>query len=347
MNDVKRKYKSDQGVWDKCAETYERQIVSGHPDIVQYELFEESYLDRILVHLATHQERPIKLLDIGCGSGRLHLRYGNIINNGKERAVPEEETEVDETFLQENADLLRDKIKSIWGIDFSYRMLEIAEDKLAERQLDKSDKLSFEQGSAFDLEPEPDQVLPVAVCLVNSIGVMQGQEGAIKLFKSMRRAVEYAGGIAIISCYQKKYIESYALNQYESTLDVSGQPKWLVPKTYAGSHYIQVPKQYKQAHDQSPAVLVDVMDKKGNVVEEGYVLVRDFLLVRDTIQTGGIQTYSGYNSNWYSYEQIEEWMQILWEGNGYHLHTRTLDPERAEPGQLVIYDPGEHLAAFH
>ncbi|MBA3847140.1 MAG: hypothetical protein H0X45_10890, partial [Planctomycetes bacterium] len=68
-------YDRDRHVWDACANTYERQIVGGHPDVRAYEAFEEDLFDRVLRHLAA-AGNALRLYDVGCGSGRLHLRYG-------------------------------------------------------------------------------------------------------------------------------------------------------------------------------------------------------------------------------------------------------------------------------
>ena len=68
MDDLKKKYDRDRATWDECAETYETQIVGGHPDILAFEEFEEDFLDRLLRYLVEIQKRPIKLMDIGCGT---------------------------------------------------------------------------------------------------------------------------------------------------------------------------------------------------------------------------------------------------------------------------------------
>jgi len=47
----------------------------GHPDVTAYESFEEDLLDRVLLYLARERKKRLGLYDVGCGSGRLHLRY--------------------------------------------------------------------------------------------------------------------------------------------------------------------------------------------------------------------------------------------------------------------------------
>lgn len=346
MDALIEKYKSDQIVWDECADTYERQIVGGHPDILAYEDFEEDFLDRLLIYLSRNQDKKIKLMDIGCGSGRLHLRYGA-------KCVPLDQTDENSALAKFKAGkpnlsfdkALCESLDEVWGIDFSQNMLDLAKSKFEEAGLVDHDhvKLSLEQGSAFELKPEPDDVLPVAICLVNSIGVMQGPAGAVELFKSMRNAVEKAGGIAIISNFQQEYVGSYALGQYESTMDVSGQPVWVEPDDYASDEFTQIPRKYKRAHSTEDELIVDVFDANGKLVKENHVLKRNPDKVKQTIETGDINTHSDYESHWYSFEIMDEWIKQNWGEKSYHIPTKKFDVVRAEPAQFSIYDPANHL----
>lgn len=349
MNDLIEAYHMDKETWDKCADIYEEQIVSGHPDIVAFESFEEDFLDRLLIYLSRNQRRPIKLMDIGCGSGRLHLFFGSktIKTEYLPQTSPYQRIKNEQSRFSYNH-LLAKNLVEIWGIDFSRQMIKIANRKLSEAGFldNHSIKLSFKEGSAFDLEPEDTNVLPVAVCLVNSIGVMQGPEGAAKIFQSMKHAVENAGGIAIISAFQREYVETYGLGQYESTLDVSGQPRWIVPETYASENYIQVAKDYKLAYSKDSTLTVDVYDTEGNLVKEGHILRRDPKTVEKTIETGKIRTYSNYKSHWYSYLQFENWINKYWPGKTYHIKTKLIDEIRAKPAQFAIFDPDNNLEGF-
>ena len=347
MDTLKAKYESDMQTWDECADTYERQIVGGHPDILAFEEFEEDLLDHLLRHLALTQNRKIKLMDIGCGSGRLHVRYGsktqNIFNLNQSHPLVELKKKSHNLAYDP---LLAEGLSEVWGIDFSQKMIHLAKDKLRMAGLneDHAIALSFDQGSAFELEAQPDDTLPVAICLVNSIGVMQGFEGANALFKSMRHAVEAAQGIAIVSCYQQEYIETYALGQYESTMDVSGQPIWIGPDTYASNDYVQIPKQYKRSHSMDDTLHVDVYDKSERLIRKGHVLKRIPSLTRQTIDTGDINTYSSYKSHWYSYKHIQEFIDTHWDAKkSYHIKTQDLDMIRAEPAQIAILDFGNNL----
>jgi SAM-dependent methyltransferase len=334
-------HERSRGIWDSCAAAYERQIVAGHPDIYAYECFEEDLLDRILAELAECQGRPLKLIDVGCGSGRLHVRYGA-------KTAPPEAGPEDDPLARLRAHrpdfafdpLLAGKLAAIRGIDFSTEMLALARSKLADLGLSRrgAARLVFEQGSAFELAEEPSVCLPVAVSLVNSIGVMQGEDGARALFASMRRAVERAGGVAIISCYQKEYLSSYGLGQYESTLDVSGQPTWLVPSDFALRGLRLVAVRHTRAWSRDESIEVDVIDQSGRLVERSVRLFRSASETASVLESGHIRTFSGYESRWYSFGQIGRWIETLWPAESVHLETRRLDALRAEPGQLAILD---------
>lgn len=342
-NKLEETYYRDRDVWDECAEVYEEQIVGGHPDIAAFEAFEEDFLEEVLRCLADEQERPIKLMDIGCGSGRLHSYFGAKTTQASSLPKSSQIKECRPSLAFD--DLLAERLCEVWGIDFSQSMIDLAQRKHSDAGFDDYTpvEFTFEQGSAFELEPEDADVLPVAVCLVNSIGVMQGHVGAAELFRSMRRAVEDAGGIAIISAYQQEYVASYALGQYESTLDVSGQPRWMLPDTYASVEYIQVSRAYKRAYSEDPGLTVDVFDMEGSIVKKGHRLARDPEAVRYTIETGEICTFTDYKSNWYSFNQFEDWIQKFWSGRKYHIRTKELDAIRAEPAQMAIFDSGDHL----
>ena len=186
--------------------------------------------------------------------------------------------------------------------------------------------------------------MPVVVSVCNSIGVTQGPAGAVELFKSMRRAVEDSEGLAIISCYRAEAIESFALGNYESTMNVCGQPRWLKPEKYASSAFTKVPRVYKRAHDPNPKITVDVFDKSGDLVQEGYVLQRDPAETQKTIDEGHLLTHSDYESHWYSFEQFDRWIEAYWPTDKtHHIAGKSLDALRAEPAQFAILDMGGWL----
>ena len=338
-------YERDRKVWDGCARTYERQIVSGHPDVTAYEEFEEDLLDRMLHYLLGEQSRTLRLLDVGCGSARLHRRFG--LQMVDDRQIPlDQAARIRASRARQNGcayeSLIADRLRSIEGIDFSAEMIALAGEKLTEAGLGRllGSRLKLIRGSAFDLTPMDPAPLPLLVSVCNSIGVMQGTDGAMALFRSMRRAVETAGGIALISAYRKEAVSSFALGNYETTMDVCGQPRWLEPDTYAGAGYLQIPWGYKRAHDADPKVTVDVVGRDGKLVLKGHDLWRNSREVARTIESGHIRTYTDYESRWYSFDQFESWIGELWAGcNTYHLAGKRLDAMRAEPVQLAILDP--------
>lgn len=339
-----------RALWDECADRYEQQIVSGHPDIVGLETFEEDFLDAMLRHLVDSNSAPISLMDIGCGSGRLHLRY--LIKTARQAIVPDAgELTISANLIKNASNLKYDPViakglTEVWGIDFSPKMLALASAKMAlQPYFDSPLKLSFIEGSAYDLQPAHADTIPISVSLINTIGIMKKPES---LFKAMRRQVEAAGGIACIFCYKKASIISHGLSNYESTLDVSGQPKWLVPTDYAGKEYNMIARRYKLAHSRDPELVVDVFNRKMQQVKTSYVLRRDPAAVDDCLRSGHIETHTGYESRWYDFAQIGAWIDDFWQGKGnsYHLHGKTLDPIRAEPEQIAIFDPANRLNKF-
>jgi len=339
-------YERDKRVWDDCAETYEQEIVEGHPDVTAYEAFEEDFFDRLLLHLIRDKGRQVHLYDVGCGSARLHLRYGLKVSD-EDRF----EKEVRESVLNgrrlnpgcQYDPVLAHGLVSVGGVDFAANMIKLAEHKMAFAGLTHltDGRWYFEEGSAFDLEPMPADPLPVVVSVCNSIGVTQGPTGAVELFKSMRRAVERSEGIAIISAYRAEAIESFALGNYESTMNVCGQPRWLRRGEYSSPDFTKLPLAYKRAHDPNPRITVDVLDKDGQVVENSYVLERDPAATRETIDTAHITTHTDYESHWYSFAQFDEWINQLWDrSKSYHISGKSLDALRGEPAQFAILDMG-------
>jgi SAM-dependent methyltransferase len=342
-------YERDRVVWDSCARTYESQIVGGHPDVTSYEAFEEELLDRVLYFLMRDEGLTLRLFDVGCGSARLHRRYG--LKSTASTSLEEEDARRLRRLRELKTlcayDPLYDqRLRWVEGLDFSAEMLQIAREKLDEAGLSTrlGEKLRLQEGSAFDMQAFPEDPVPVLVSVCNSIGVMQGPDGAVELLRSMRRAVEQARGIAIVSCYEKSAVGSFALGNYETTMDVCGQPVWLQPDTYAGDRWVQRPLGYKRAHDPNPEVRVDVFDKQGGSVASDHVLKRSMEAVAQAIESGHIQTHTDYESRWYSFHQFEDWIAEHWQGlHCYHLRGKQLDSLRAEPVQLAILDPARRL----
>lgn len=343
------KIERDRQVWNRCADTYEERVVRGHPDVLAYEEFEEDFLDRVLLFLAREQRRKFVLFDVGCGSGRLHLRYGMKTANTAQfseddafRISFHRGCRSDFAFDP----LLAEQLVSIAGVDFSREMLALARNKLHGAGLGTmlGARLLLDRGSAFELRSMPSAPLPVVVCVCNSIGVMQGPDGAAELFDAIKRAVGDAGGIGIISAYRRDAVGTFGLGNYESTMDVGGQPRWLSPGTYASSTYKQIPRDYKRAYDPSRTLEVDVFDNSGKLVMLSHQLVRNEEAVRSTLESGHIQTYSDYESYWYSFEQFETWISARWSGyETIHVAGGDVDALRGAPAQLAILDPQQLL----
>ena len=85
-----------------------------------------------------------------------------------------------------------------------------------------------------------------------------------------------------------------------------------------------------------------------NLIKKNFVLKRDPVLVDLLLQSGHVKTYSNYESWWYSFEQIDTWIEKYWKEGGttYHLETKDLDSIRAEPEQIAIFDPANRLENF-
>jgi SAM-dependent methyltransferase len=337
---LQQRFENDRSTWNRCAPVYERAIVLGHPDVRAYEAFEEDFLDALLRHLIRDAGAPVRLFDVGCGSARLHLRYGLKTTASGGLQAADRLCAFDPVMA---SGLLR-----IDGIDFSEEMLDIARQKLAAAGLAVSPegRLGLWQGSAFDLEPMTAEGIPVAVAVCNTIGVMQGPEGAQRLFQTMRRFIEAQGGIALISAYRKDAVASHALGNYESTMNVSGQPRWLKPWRFASHDPVPIPLEMKRAFDASPHIRVAVQNQQGEIVEECQ-LERDPVEVKKAIATGHIRTLWDYESHWYSTVRMRRWMRKHWAGlPQWHVPGRALDRLRAQPAQLAVLDAGGRLDEF-
>lgn len=345
-------HERDRRIWDACAESYETHIVGGHPDVMAYEAFEEDLLDHLLIHLIRDRRTPVHLFDVCCGSARLHLRYG-LKTASLDALEPEDRERVARCRTLQPAvryePALAEGLRTIGGIDFSTRMTDLAREKLVRAGLGGwlDERLTLVNGSAFDVQPLPADPVPVAVSVCNSVGVIQGPTGAVELFKSMRRLVEGAGGIALISGYRGEAVASHALGNYESTLNVSGQPRWLRPDTYAGPGTVLIPHAWKRAWDPDPVLRVDVLDEQQSRIAANVRLERDPAAVAETVATGHIRTYRDYESHWYPAAQFREWAETLWPAErSYYIEGRTLDAVRGAPAQLALFDAGNRLPAL-
>lgn len=348
MTDLNARYKHDQSVWDRCSGTYEQRIVGGHPDVHAYEDFEETLIDHLLLNLARNLEKRISVVDLGCGSGRLILRIA------AQTTSPYQLKPVMGKRLQELRSAhpcmawnpqLQSKLRDLVGVDFSRAMLDLARNKMDLAGLSHdlvTARVTLQHGSAFDPVRLPSGTVPVVVCLVNSIGVMQGMEGARKLFQSIRQTVEKNGGIGLISCFCRENIRSHALGQYESTMDVSGPPAWLKSDRHDLSELLFVPTCYRRYDDVRQGIDVVVFSPEGKLIEERHTLQRVPQQVEQAELTGEIRTHQGYQSHWYSKSDIANLISEFWGTDGWQAFGSEVDPLRARACQLAWYDPSGH-----
>jgi hypothetical protein len=92
------------------------------------------------------------------------------------------------------------------------------------------------------------------------------------------------------------------------------------------------------------SIIVEVLDQKGKIVKKDHQLTRNQQKTMTVLDTGHITTFSNYESNWYSFEQIEKWVDQFWgKKKSFHFKCKKIDMVRAEPSQMAIYDPGNHL----
>ncbi|MCF7707464.1 MAG: class I SAM-dependent methyltransferase [Verrucomicrobia bacterium] len=330
----------DRKVWDKCASPYEKRIVGGHPDITYAEEFEETLIEKLLLHLARTTDKKLAVVDLGCGSARTLLRYA--VQTEDDKALPPAETaklnahRIKYVYNHE----LAGRIEYMVGIDFSAEMLNLAKKKFEDAGIGRliDTKVKLIEGSAFDPVDLPEDVLPVVVCLINSIGVMQGTEGAEKLFDAVGRTINKNNGVGFISAFCKKFMRSHMLGQYESTLDVAGAPSWLTSDKYDLRTTDCIPMYYKRAYDPTPYIDVAVLDENGAVAEDRHRLQRDPKAVEETLETGKISTWHGYRSNWYSQDRFKEWISKHWGDAGFHVRSAHLDKVRAEAMQMAWCD---------
>jgi hypothetical protein len=77
------------------------------------------------------------------------------------------------------------------------------------------------------------------------------------------------------------------------------------------------------------------------------MLYRDKDIAQEVIKSGHIRTHTNYESNWYSFNQIADWINKYWDGlTTYHIPTNQIDSKHAEAGQLAILDAGNYLKDF-
>jgi hypothetical protein len=181
--------------------------------------------------------------------------------------------------------------------------------------------------------------IPIITCHSNLIGLLTKPSGAIRLFQSLRHAVQPYGGVAIISAYLRDAISTHVLNIYESIIEICGQPSWLVPETYANPKFRQVAQKSKTAYDMNPLIMVDVYSADGALVKRNHELRRDEDRIDELIKSGEIHTCYGYKSSIYSYDEVSHLIEKHWPvEKSHHYFGDMLDDSRAEFLQIAILD---------
>ena len=338
--DLEARQKDDQIVWEDCAQTYEEQVVEGHPDIRSAESLEEEWLGHLLRKRSWQRPEQIHVVEAGCGSARVLAQLAAA-------ATQTEDLEPTDRKLLQAYRRLRPEgaFHSAWaqtcgkmvGVDFSRSMLALAEERFSRIGLSRwiqSRRVQLIHGSAFQLPPTA-LGQPWVICLLNSIGVMQGEEGARALLRSVRQAAG-ASGVGFISAYRAEAMETHGLNQYESTLEVAGIPDWLEGDVPTGCRARA--RQTPRAGEAQEVLPVDWVDESGALTGQGE-LRRQPDRVRQVCLTGQVRTRSGYQSRWYPWSQMAQLVRDEWGEAGWQISPGRLDHLRGRPLQWLWFDP--------
>ncbi len=334
----------DPPPWDAPGLPVEDAVAAEHPAVASMLAFEQDFMDRLLHHFARQCSSRIELVDVGCGIGRLHYRYG--IKTADPGTASLSDSIRLERIRRQDPSLAFDselaaKLARVSGIDFSAHQLNRVEGRLVEAGLSNMlrSRLQMRTGSIQSLESQFPETLPLVVSMCNSIGLLPSPNGAAALFRSVRRMVEPSKGIAVISAFRRGAVVTHALPVYESLIHLFGQARWLHPGDFVGMRYRQKAQRHKSVRDPDQTVIVDVYDCEGNLVKEQHTLTRIPDEVAKAVETGHIRTVGDYHTHWYGEEQVASWISEYWSGiRHYHLTGKGLDPERGEAIQLAVLD---------
>ncbi len=334
----------DPPPWEAPGIAVEDDMAAEHPAIASMLAFEHEFMDRLLHHVASQSSGRIELVDIGCGIGRLHYRYG--IKTADPRSASLSDSIRLERIRSKDPSLAFDpdlaaRLARVSGVDFSAHQLSRVEGRLVEAGLSNMlrSRLLMRTGSIQSLQLQFPETMPLVVSMCNSIGLFPSPNGAAALFRSVRRMVEPSKGMAVISAFRRGAVATHALPLYESLIHLFGQARWLHPGEFVGMRYRQKAQRHKSVRDPDQTVVVDVYDCDGNLVKEQHTLTRIPDEVAKAVGTGHIRTVGDYHTHWYGEEQVAAWMQEHWAGlRHYHLAGKRLDPERGEAIQLAVLD---------
>jgi hypothetical protein len=338
--DLREREGQERALWENCAKSYEDLIVQGHPDIRAAESLEEEWLGHLLRKRAGETPKEIHIVEAGCGSARVLVQLAAAATEPQalgqnDRALLQayRRSHPEGTFHAGWAHVCGELL----GVDFSRSMLVLADERFLRSGLShwiRSRRARLIHGSAFHL-PETASGQPWVICLLNSIGVMQGEEGARALLRSVRQAAG-KNGIGFVSAYRAEAMATHGLGQYESTLEVAGIPEWLEGDLPGGCRARC--RQIIRAGQGGPRLAVDWLDSSGAKVGEGEFR-RNSVLVERVCETGQVATRSGYRSRWYPGSLMAQMIREEWGEAGWQMSPGGLDRLRGSPLQWLWFDP--------
>jgi SAM-dependent methyltransferase len=332
-------------LWDEQTDLYEEDTIdcNGQPDIIRYQNFEYDLMDKVLSLVLKNRDvnRKITLIDFGCGSGKLHIRYGCKMIDSDDISDPDDRKKLNRLrrsmFGLQYDEHFKNGMDRIIGIDFSENMIDLAKIKTHSAGLtqDLDSKLIFKQGYVHEFDMDVGDTIPIVACMINTIGIMQGVEGARKAIWAMERIIG-KDGLGVISMYRKDKVEKYALCRYESVMESDGQPIWLIPIVHAEKDVIIKPKAYKTALHDTDTLPAMIFCSGGNAPIQTMIFRRDPNIVKETVETGVIRTHTGYYSKWYSREEMEDILSDIF-GTSYKIvDAEKFDYLRGEVGQIAF-----------
>jgi SAM-dependent methyltransferase len=153
---------TDRGLWDyvssdRVAREYDAAL-AGTP-LLEFDL---RFADR-------HFPTPGRLVDLGCGTGRLLVHFAR-------------------------------RGFSCLGVDLSPAMLDVVREK-ADREGLAIDRL---QANLVELDPLPDAGFDYAACLFSTLGMIRGRENRAKFLAHVRRILK-PGGVFVLHAHNVRY----------------------------------------------------------------------------------------------------------------------------------------------
>jgi len=194
--------------WDSASEHYDDSVLKNPPPFMgKYEKWEDKILDTILLDVL--RKEKVILLEIGSGTGRYLMRYGERL---KKQIYP---------FTN---------LLAIIGVDFSEKMIAKSIENLEKRQLQKliNDRIFIIQADARNL-PISFTKDPLISSVKKVVAIMFGTIGNIptnreKLFEHLSSDLLETNAIGVISFFNKAALTSIGIEEYTKIPDVIGRP---------------------------------------------------------------------------------------------------------------------------